>query len=128
MNQNCKMLRSIVLGTMVAGALMTQPVFATANDFPTLSRVEYVEACRQQFDRPPQELIYKCSCAIDKIAQIVDHDTWISLLTFNNAAPIAGERGAYLRERKDTRTKVKSYRELQAKARSSCFLPAEAKQ
>jgi len=122
------MLPSLTLSTLLAGVLMSQPVYATENDFPTLSRIEYVEACRSQFDRPPQELIYKCSCAIDKIAQEVDHDTWISLLTFNNAAPIAGERGAYLRERKDTRTKVKSFRELQAKARASCFLPAEAKQ
>jgi len=125
---NYKRLPSLVLSAILAGALLTQPQAARANDFPTLTRIEYVEACRQQFDRPPQELIYKCVCAIDKIAEEVDHDTWIALITFNNAAPIAGERGAYLRERKDTRSMVKSYRDLQAKARTSCFLPAEAKQ
>ncbi|MFK7966365.1 MAG: hypothetical protein AB8C46_20560 [Burkholderiaceae bacterium] len=128
MNLNLNRLPAWLYCLSLAGAMLTQPTLATASDFPTLTRVEYVEACRQQFDRPPQELIYKCSCAIDKIAEEIDHDTWIALLTFNNAAPIAGERGAYLRERKDTRTKVKSYRELQAKARQSCFLPAEAKQ
>ncbi|MGH1357739.1 MAG: hypothetical protein ACRBC3_03145 [Burkholderiaceae bacterium] len=98
-----------------------------ANEYPTLTRVEYVDACTQQFDRPRQELIYKCSCAIDKIAATVNHDTWIGLQTFNNAAPIAGERGAYLRERKDIRSHVKHYRALQSMAREKCFLPAEVK-
>jgi hypothetical protein len=116
----------VLAGGLFAAALIWSPAGAAANDFPTLTRVEYVEACRQQFDRPQQELIYKCSCAIDRIAEEVDHDTWIELLTINNAAPIAGERGAYIRERKDTRSKVKRYRELQARARKACFLPAEA--
>lgn len=109
-------------------ALLGASGAAQAYEYPTLTRVEYVEACAQQFDRPRQELIYKCSCAIDKIAAKVDHDTWVGLQTFNNAAPIAGERGAYLRERKDIRTQVKSYRALQTMAREKCFLPAETDQ
>ena len=109
------------------GALLATAASAQAHEYPTLTRVEYVEACAQQFDRPRQELIYKCSCAIDKIAATVDHDTWIGLQTFNNAAPIAGERGSYLRERKDIRTHVKSYRALQSMAREKCFLPPEVK-
>lgn len=109
-------------------ALLGTTGAAQAYEYPTLTRVEYVEACAQQFDRPRQELIYKCSCAIDKIAAKVDHETWVGLQTFNNAAPIAGERGAYLRERKDIRTQVKSYRELQSMAREKCFLPAETSQ
>lgn len=97
------------------------------NDFPTLTRVEYVERCINDFDRPRQELIYKCTCAIDAIAKAVDHDTWVDLETFNNAVPIAGERGAYLRERKDSRSKVKTFRELQTKVRKACFLPEQGR-
>lgn len=120
---------SRALLTVIAGAtILSLPMTASANEYPTLARVEYVEACALQFDRPRQELIYKCSCAIDNIASKVDYDTWIALETFNNAAPIAGERGAYIRERKDLRTHVQNYRELQSKARLACFLPAEAKQ
>lgn len=114
------------LAAALAAALAHTPAVAAANDYPTLTRVEYVEECRQLFDLPQQELIYKCSCAIDRIAEEVDHDTWIGLLTIAKSATIAGERGAYIRERKDTRSKVNSYRELQARARKACFLPAEA--
>ncbi len=116
---------AIVTGLGAFGA----PVSAAAmHEFPTLARVEYVEQCINEFDRPRQELIYKCSCAIDVIATEVDHDTWVGLETFNNAAPIAGERGGYIRERKDLRTQVKSYRDLQSKARKACFLPETTRQ
>lgn len=98
------------------------------NQFPTLARVEYVERCLTQFERPRQELIYKCSCAIDAVAKQVDYDTWVGLETFNNAVPIAGERGAYVRERKDARTQVKAYREVQASARKACFLPEQTRE
>ncbi len=114
--------------SITATALLGATGAVQAHEYPTLTRVEYVGTCAQQFNRPRQELSYKCSCAIDKIAAKVDHDTWVGLQTFNNAAPIAGERGAYLRERKDIRTQVKSYRALQTMAREKCFLPAETDQ
>jgi len=45
--------------------------FAHANDFPTRARVEFVLACMRDSKEPPQESMYKCSCAIDAIADKV---------------------------------------------------------
>lgn len=93
-----------------------------ANDFPTQARVEYVLDCMRESKRPPQETMYKCSCAIDAIAGSVDYATWVDLSTVANATTIAGERGGVLRDMKDGRKTIATYRELQDVARKRCFL------
>ena len=93
------------------------------NDFPTQARVEYVYACMKENAGPPmQEMFYKCICAADAVAARVSHERWVELSIFNAARPMAGERGAYLRERKDSPAMLRAYRELQASARESCFI------
>jgi hypothetical protein len=72
-------------------------------------------------------MVYKCVCAIDRIAEAVPYDRWVDLSTFFNAQPIAGERGAYIRERSDIQGQLKSYRELQLKAKKACFIPTDVK-
>jgi hypothetical protein len=96
--------------------------FAYANDFPTQARVEFVLDCMRTSKAPPQESMYKCSCAIDDIATKVDYNTWVDLSTLANATTIAGERGGVLRDLKDGRKMIASFRELQDNARKSCFL------
>ena len=69
-----------------------------------------------------QESMYKCSCAIDNIASKIDYATWVELATVANATTIAGERGGVMRDLKDARKLVTSFRELQADAKKHCFL------
>lgn len=94
-----------------------------ANDFPTQARVEYVYECMQENAGPPmQEMFYKCICAADAVAARVSHERWVELSVFNAARPMAGERGAYVRERKDSPAMLRAYRELQTSARNACFI------
>ena len=95
---------------------------AHANDFPTRARVEFVLDCMRSSKARPQESMYKCSCAIDDIAAKVDYDTWVDLSTVANATTIAGERGGVMRDMKDGRKIIVSFRELQAGAKKHCFL------
>ena len=95
---------------------------AVANDFPTRARVEYVLSCMKESKAPPQESLYKCSCAIDAIAGEVDYSTWVDLSTVANATTIAGERGGVLRDLPDGRKRIATYRELQQNARKRCFI------
>ena len=96
--------------------------FAHANDFPTRARVEFVIDCMRSSKAAPQEAMYKCSCAIDDIASKVDYATWVDLSTVANATTIAGERGGVLRDLKDGRKIIASFRELQVEAKKRCFL------
>jgi hypothetical protein len=93
------------------------------NDFPTLARVEYVLECIGETPGPRHEVLYKCVCAVDRVAEAVPYDRWVDLSTFFKAQPMAGERGAYVRERADIQSQLKSYRELQARVRKACFIP-----
>ena len=104
-------------------------LFATsvgyANDFPTRARVEFVLTCMNESKAPRQESMYKCSCAIDAIADKVSYDTWVDLSTVANGTTIAGERGGVMRDVKDGRKLIASFRELQDGAKKACFIRAE---
>ena len=104
----------------VALLCVVQP--ALANDFPTRARVEFVLACMRDSKAPPQESMYKCSCAIDAIADKVRYDEWVDLSTVANGITIAGERGGVMRDIKDGRKLIASYKDLQASAKKQCFL------
>ena len=109
-------IRYVLLSTLVASSL------GLANDFPTRARVEFVLACMRESKAPQQESMYKCSCAIDAIADKVRYSTWVDLSTVANGITIAGERGGVMRDMKDGRKMIASFRELQAGAKKSCFL------
>ena len=59
---------------------------------------------------------------IDDIATKVDYATWVELSTITNATTMAGERGGVMRDLKDGRKIIASFRELQADAKKHCFL------
>jgi len=96
-----------------------------ANDFPTRARVEFVLTCMRESKAPPQESMYKCSCAIDAIADKVTYSTWVELSTVANGTTIAGERGGVMRDLKDGRALIGSFRELQDSAKKACFIRNE---
>ena len=96
------------------------PLFA--NDFPTRARVHFVLDCMDQSKLPPEEAMYKCSCAIDRIAEKVRYEKWVDMATVANGMTIAGERGGVMRDMKDGRTIAASWRQLQADAKKACFI------
>ena len=96
-----------------------------ANDFPTRARVEFVLTCMGESKAPPQESMYKCSCAVDAIADKVTYGTWVDLSTVANGITIAGERGGVMRDLQDGRKLVASFRELQDSAKRACFIRNE---
>jgi hypothetical protein len=98
------------------------PGLAQANDFPTHARVEFVLSCMRDNQAAAQEAVYKCSCAIDAIAAQVNYDTWVDLSTVANATTIAGERGGVMRDMKDGRKMIATFRELQDSAKKTCFV------
>ncbi len=96
---------------------------AMANDFPTAERVIYVEECISGHPGAPRfELISKCSCALDAIAQELSYVDYVQISTSAKAVSIGGERGSYIRDAQSLQDQVKRYRALQAKAGKSCLL------
>ena len=96
---------------------------ATSNDFPTIERVLFVESCaREHPDRPRQEMLYKCSCALDTIAGELQYEEYVELSTAADAGQIAGERGAAVRESSEGKSMGTRYKAIRSKAFHSCLV------
>jgi hypothetical protein len=107
----------------LALSLATMCGVAAANDFPTIERVLFVENCvRDHPDRQRQEMLYKCSCAVDAIAAEIPYEQYVELSTAFDAGQVAGERGAAVRESNAGQDMSKGFKAVRAKAFSSCFI------
>jgi hypothetical protein len=103
-----------------AGLVVALP--AMANDFPTVDRVLYVQACMSGRTGSTFELISKCSCALDALASELSYDDYVQFSTAAKATSIGGERGGYIRDAEMLQQQIKKYRALQTKAKAGCFL------
>jgi hypothetical protein len=106
-----------------AALIAAFPAVCWSYDYPTVDRVEYVQDCmRSHSSRPPYEMLYKCSCAVDFIAKQLPYDDFVELSTAAKAAPIAGERGAVVRDSAATQQMAKNYRDVLSQANKSCLI------
>ncbi|NRT55134.1 hypothetical protein [Sphaerotilus uruguayifluvii] len=102
--------------------LLLVPGAARAHDYPTVDRVLYVQDCLRAHPGPAFEMINKCSCAVDRIAEAVPHEEYLTMLTAFNANTIGGERGSAIRDAEPMQQLVRRFRELQGRAKKACFI------
>lgn len=98
------------------------PIAASAHDYPTAARVEYVEACMREHPAPRFESLNKCSCALDAIARHLQYDTFVTMSTATKATSISGERGSYIRDVDSLQKQIREFKQLQARAQKGCFI------
>lgn len=102
------------------------PPVASAHDYPTLDRVRFVQECMLEHPGPHYEMTNKCVCAIDKIAEQMPLDDFISGATALNANSIGGERGNTIRDTESLQIEIKRYRAVVAQSKKSCFINLES--
>ena len=124
-----RLLPAALLGAALAVAAIAQDAnpspntsAAQAHDYPTAERVVYVEACMRDHPGAHYEMLNKCSCMLDAIAQSVPYDDYVEMSTATNANSIGGERGSYIRDVPMLQEQIKKYKALQAQAQKSCFI------
>lgn len=115
-------LRRALLPVLLAAA----SPWAAAFDYPTAARVEYVQACMKEHPGTYYEMLNKCSCALDHLAEKVPYDDFVSMSTATNANSIAGERGNAIRDSEPLQKQIREFRKLQSTAREGCFIPPTA--
>lgn len=118
---------ALLMGALMAlhasAALAQDDGAARAGDYPTIERVQFVEACiREQPDRPRLEMIYKCSCAMDKIIAQLTYEEYVEASTAYFAGQIAGERGVGLRESTVGQSLTDRYRSVHNQALRDCLI------
>ena len=121
-------MRIHLLAGVLAAALST-PLAAAEDepqgkaDYPTIDRVQFVEFCvREHPDRSHQEMLYKCSCAMDKIVAQMSYEDYVEASTAYLGGQIAGERGAGVRESTLGHTLADRYRTAHRAAMKDCMI------
>lgn len=99
----------------------SMPTAARANDFPTADRVEYVLECMVNH-QSKQEYLYKCSCAIDQIAQQIGYDEYVESSTALRHQTLSGPRGAEFRDPGAGKAMANKYKDIQDKAKKACYV------
>jgi hypothetical protein len=106
-----------------AFGLLTLAVPVLAFEYPTVERVEFVEACAMEYpDKPHHEMVYKCSCVLDKLATKLSYDDFVEMSTAAKAFSVAGERGNAVRDSSVGKDYNKRFKEMLKSARESCFI------
>jgi hypothetical protein len=93
-----------------------------ANDFPTAERVLGVQACIRQYPGPFYEMLHKCSCSLDSLAQQISFAEYVELSTIANAMTIAGERGNEMRDNESLKAPLARFKRLKLEADKACFI------
>jgi hypothetical protein len=93
---------------------------ASANDYPTSARVDYVLACMSA-NGQSQEVMLKCSCSIDAIAEEIPYADYTALETVKVMAEGAGERGGLFRNLAWAQVLMDKLRKAQVAADLQCF-------
>jgi hypothetical protein len=121
-------LRFCLASALCAVAAVAAAADAPRNDYPTVDRVLYVQACMRAHPGGHfYEMVNKCSCVLDALAREIRYDDYVAMSTLVNANSIGGERGGVIRDNEPAQVQIKRYRELQSKAQKSCFLDPDAK-
>jgi hypothetical protein len=94
---------------------------APRNDYPTSARVEYVQECIAKNGGNLADL-YKCSCAIDRMAQRFTYDDFVEAQTFAHYSTLGGEGGGIFRDPDHAKERAKLFRSVEADAYRACGL------
>lgn len=105
----------------------TAPVRASsASDYPTYARVQYVQECMVRSGGSEADL-YKCSCAIDRIAAHLTYDQFVEASTYAHYATLGGENGGIFRDHPLAQQQATLLRTVESAAWHACGLEARAR-
>src|SRR5580704_946604 len=93
------------------------------NNYPTSARVEYVQECIAKNGGNLSDL-YKCSCAIDRMADHFTYDDFVEAQTFAHYSTLGGEGGGIFRDPDRAKERARLYRSIEADAYRVCGLKA----
>jgi len=114
----------LIAGLVVGATVST----ASANDYPTLERVDHVLTCMRLAGGQTVDNLYACSCEIDIIAQEMDFEDFTEARTFEMYKRMPGEKGGLFRDSERADEIVGKLEKARADAKKRCFIGMDRKQ
>lgn len=112
------MIRAVACGL---GLVLAAPAHAQAvNDYPTNARVEYAFACMAT-NGQTRDMMDRCSCAIDRIADVLPYADYVAAETILRMRQTTGERAGMFRGMAAMTETVATLRRAEAEAEILCF-------
>ena len=115
--------RKTFLGVSLAAAAALTSVASAVevplNDYPTVTRADYVFAC-MQVNGQTRDMLEKCSCSIDQIAAVMPFDDYEAAETVMSVQLKGGESVAALHYA-HVQDKVKTLKRAQVEGELRCF-------
>ena len=105
--------------TAVAPPVAVAQEVGHANDFPTVTRAEYIFGC-MQVNGNTRLALERCSCSIDVIASSITHDQYVDAETIMSVRQRGGEGVAYMNAPQAVE-KVKQLKLAQVEGELRCF-------
>jgi len=105
---------------VVTAPALAQPPAHPANDYPTAARADYVIGClaANGFKR---ELLDKCACGIDTIADLMSYDDYEKASTILSMQQGGlGERGGLFRDTPIAKEELQKLHEAEAQVNLRC--------
>ena len=116
------MSRAVPAAAALAAALAAAaPAGAQAvNDYPTNARAEYVFACMAT-NGQTRDFLDRCSCAIDRIAEVLPYEGYVQAETVLRMQQTTGERSAMFKSMAQMTALVADLKRAEAEAEILCF-------
>ena len=107
---------------LLAASLCVLPSVGMANSFSTVTSVQYVQACilLNEGKMNTYEVTYKCSCVIDKIADVFTQEEYEYVSTGFRYKNLPGDRGGVFRDNEDVSQGIGLFTKTQIEAYDSC--------
>jgi hypothetical protein len=108
--------------TLLVTGLLALPGISLANDFSTVTRVQYVQDCiaSNQGKMNIYEATNKCSCVIDKLAESFTQTELEDADTGFQYQNLPGDRGAMFRDDTDVVDGISEFKKAHVEAYKSC--------
>jgi hypothetical protein len=108
--------------SLIAAILLMLPGISVANDFSTVTRVQFVMECMQlnAENMNLYEATHKCSCVVDKLAEVFTQREYEDANTGFQMRNMPGDRGGVFKDDADVTSGIGLFKKTHADAYASC--------
>jgi len=116
------MLRRVL--PLVLLILLAGPALA-GHDYPTMDRVDHVLTCMKRNGGQNVDNLYRCSCEIDVISQLITVEEFNTARTYEIYKNMPGEKGGLFREGEEAKASRDRIAAARKEAEKRCFVGAK---
>ena len=114
-----KALAVLIAGGAAIGAHAVSAQELPLNDYPTVTRADYVFAC-MQVNGQTRDMLDKCSCSIDQIASVITFNEYEEAETVKSVQ-MRNDRKVAVLNSPQMQEKIKNLKRAQVEAELRCF-------